>query len=435
MRLNVPGWLSLLFVVAVADAAPPPNAVDAAAPAWVMEIAPGTWAEISRNTLADVDPAADPAVNPNHPGSAPWRGMVGQRGVLDAWNGGAFASRLGRYGALIAFGGGHNDYFGNEIYAFDLESRMWRRLTDPYAGSREAMVAYRADGAFPDGTPLPPHTYDTVDYHPRTNSLVLLRVAQQLGSGGQVLKGMPAYLYSFDSRQWRRSLALDHPLKAAGWSAYDSRRDGYWVNPPPSTPNRPGFRFFDPNGENADGSVGIWSESHGPRKPGGGDGMGSYEPQNDLVVYTDFRKEPGVVYAVEARRPASAAVPLGLRGDPPDLGYAHGWEWSDLRRGFVYWPRTAGADVHELRLGGDDWRRDPWTWRRLTSPSNRIVPQPMQFDRGVYSRFRLVRFRDAEVALVVNRADGPVYAFRVPAPVEEGAARLAHAGRRLPVLH
>ncbi len=435
MRLNVYGCLALLSAVATADAAAPPNAIGAPAPAWAMEIAPGTWAEISRNTLADVDPAADPAVNPNHPGSAPWRGMVGQRGVVDAWNGGVFASRVGRYGALIAFGGGHNDYFGNEIYAFDLESRTWRRLTNPYSGAREVMVAYREDGAFPDGTPMPPHTYDHVEYHPGTNSLVLLRVAQQLGSGGQVLKGMPAYLYRFDSGTWRRSHALDHPLKAAGWSAYDSRRDGYWVNPPPSTPNRPGFRFFDPNAEHADGSVGAWSEPHGPRKPGSGDGMGSYDPQNDLVVYTDFRKQPGTVYGVDVRRPMSAAVPLELSGDPPELGYAHGWEWSDLRRAFIYWPRTAGADVHELRLEGSDWRKGPWTWGPLTSPANQIVPRPMQFDRGVYSRFRLVRFRDAEVALVVNRTDGPVYAFRVPGSVQEGATRPESTGRQPPSAH
>jgi len=292
------------------------------------------------------------------------------------------------------------------------------------------MVAYREDGAFPDGTPLPPHTYDQVDYHPGTNSLVLLKVAQQLGSGGQLLKGMPAYLYRFDTGQWRRSAAIEFPLKAAGWSAYDSRRDGYWINPPPSTPNRPGFRFFDPDGEHADGLVGAWSESYGPRKPGGGDGMGSYDPDNDLVVYTDFRREPGTVYGVDVRRPASAAVALQLQGDPPELGYAHGWEWSDLRRAFIYWPRTAGASVHELRLGGGDWRRDPWTWSPLTSPSNRVVPQPMQFDRGVYSRFRLVRFRDAEIALVVNRVDGPVYAFRVPGVAAERKAGLAVAARR-----
>jgi hypothetical protein len=32
----------------------------------------------------------------------------------------------------------------------------------------------------------------------------------------------------------------------------------------------------------------------------------------------------------------------------------------------------------------------------------------------VYSKFRIVSFADAEIALVVNQVNGPVYAFRMP---------------------
>jgi hypothetical protein len=33
---------------------------------------------------------------------------------------------------------------------------------------------------------------------------------------------------------------------------------------------------------------------------------------------------------------------------------------------------------------------------------------------GVYSKFRIASFDDAEIALVVTEVDGPVYAFRIP---------------------
>jgi hypothetical protein len=46
----------------------------------------------------------------------------------------------------------------------------------------------------------------------------------------------------------------------------------------------------------------------------------------------------------------------------------------------------------------------------------------MTAENGVYGRFRLARFADAEIALVVNRVDGPVYAFRLP---DAGLARAA----------
>ena len=30
---------------------------------------------------------------------------------------------------MIVFGGGHNNYFGSDVHAFDLARREWRRLT------------------------------------------------------------------------------------------------------------------------------------------------------------------------------------------------------------------------------------------------------------------------------------------------------------------
>jgi hypothetical protein len=45
-----------------------------------------------------------------------------------------------------------------------------------------------------------------------------------------------------------------------------------------------------------------------------------------------------------------------------------------------------------------------------------VVPagQNTAGSNGVFSRFRIVTFDDAEVALVVTVINGPVYAFRMP---------------------
>lgn len=399
--------------LAPVEAGPLSSIVDAPAPQWVLEIKPGTWAEISRNVLADVDPARDPKINPNYPSAPPWRGATGQKGVINAWNGGAFASRVGRLGSLVLSGGGHNDYFGNEIYAFDLEQRTWRRLTDPFVASREVLTALYEGAEFPDGSPLPPHTYDYVEYHPGSNSFVILKGLQQLGVSGGVVSGAPAHLFRFHDQRWYRTPVSAAPYGSAGWSAYDSLRDVFWVNPPGYTP-RAGFRSLSLNGRNADGSVGSWSGAIGPRKQGGGDGVAAYDPVHDIIVYTDFKQSRPSVFAVDLRRPAEPSERLQLGGTAPSLTTAHGWEWSDLRNAFIYWPRTAGAAVHELRLHGSDWRAGVWKWSSLTRPDNTVVPQPMTADTGVYGRFRLARFSNAEIALVVNRVDGPVYAFRVP---------------------
>ena len=49
-------------------------------------------------------------------------------GVTTAWNSGVMDTKRNR---LIVWGGGHNDYAGNEVYAIDLNSLTSSRLTNP----------------------------------------------------------------------------------------------------------------------------------------------------------------------------------------------------------------------------------------------------------------------------------------------------------------
>src|SRR5688572_1811488 len=100
-------------------------------PAWAQEMQPGTWRAIGLNTISDVDPRDDSSANPNYPNSPPWAGETGQQSVTIAWNGGALATGYpaGGKGSLIAWGGGHRDYYGNEVYAFDLGAQRWSRLS------------------------------------------------------------------------------------------------------------------------------------------------------------------------------------------------------------------------------------------------------------------------------------------------------------------
>src|SRR6185437_2111437 len=42
-----------------------------------------------------------------------------------------YIPELGPLGSLVGKGGGHTDYAGNEVYAFDLATRLVSRLTDP----------------------------------------------------------------------------------------------------------------------------------------------------------------------------------------------------------------------------------------------------------------------------------------------------------------
>ena len=82
-------------------------------------------------------------------------GVSGPSSVISAWGGGALDTRRGR---LVLFGGGHGDYYGNEVYAFDIASLAWSRLTDPTVNP-----TLNNDVNW-DGTPNSRHTYGGLAY-------------------------------------------------------------------------------------------------------------------------------------------------------------------------------------------------------------------------------------------------------------------------------
>ncbi len=134
-------------------------------PLWVERMKPGCWYQISGDHpdlelsptpagtryLMDTDPAGDVKINPAKGAKerlrrwlgrrphAPWGGRCGFPSITEGWNGAVFASRLGVSGSMIVFGGGHNDYFGSDVHAFDLSTRQWSRISDGYvAGGADA---------------------------------------------------------------------------------------------------------------------------------------------------------------------------------------------------------------------------------------------------------------------------------------------------------
>jgi hypothetical protein len=388
------GIAGLTLTASLHAATPPP---------WVAAITPGTWAAVSLNTMADVDPAKEPGLNPRAPSNAAWSAVEGQSGVLNDWNGGAFASGLGPHGSLLTFGGGHKGYYGSEVYAFDLGTQRWRRVTNPYAGPFSWPFA---NGTYPDGSPVPTHTYDYVDYHAATNSFVVLRGVEDGYQSTNATSRFVAHMLDLDTGQWRRSPVNSSPsLDGGGSSCYDPNRDVFWIMTPGT--NRI-FAKFEPTVANSNGTVGRYTNYTGDNVDI--DTAADCDPIRDLYVYADFRNQDRV-YARSLKDPAAARIQLQESGDIPTKEHGGGWAWSEKRQGFIYWRR--GAGVFEFRPENTS-PTGSWRWSNLTAGSNQISPPNMQADNGVYSRFRLASFGDEEVALIVNRVDGAVYAFRIP---------------------
>jgi hypothetical protein len=362
--------------------------------------------------MLSVDPEEDPALNPSYPNNAPWHANSGQRGVLTNWNGGALATGYGTHGGLLTYGGGHAGYYGSEVYVFDLALRQWKRVTDPFPGPISFPYA---STTYPDNSPLPPHTYDYVDYHPTTNSFVLMRGTQDSYANSNITSKAIVHMLDLDTGKWRRSRQNGSlGMHSGGITCYDRVRDNFWVLGASSTTNQ--LTRFNPNVTNSDGTVGSFTNYAPPKIEI--DGGAECDPVNDIFVYTQFRYS-GQVYAVDLKNPAAPRVALKETGDIPVKSGGNGWAWSDKRQAFLYWRR--GAGVYEFKLVDGDWATGTWRWTNLTSSANSVVPQDMTTDNGVYSRFRVATWGDEEAAVVVNRHDGPVYAFRIPSGTQSSA--------------
>lgn len=143
-------------------------------PAWRRAIAARNWAEVGGNTLSNVDPKLDEAVNPNYPLNAPWTATTGFSGLF-AYSGGCYDQD--RMVFHLPLQGGHQDYAGNEPYKFDMsvDVPMWVRIRNPSGAIGNLGTlndGQEATGLYFDGRPRAIHSYNKPVYVPGVGPVI-----------------------------------------------------------------------------------------------------------------------------------------------------------------------------------------------------------------------------------------------------------------------
>lgn len=424
-------------------ATPTPGLV--AAPVWMQALVIGEWQPLSTNLLKDVDPEDVAGVNPNYPANAPWHGVEGQAGQLIAWTGGALAKpgTYNTHGALIVgAGGGHASYGGSEFYALDLGTRLWTRLTNPYPtpdmGSYIGTTTWPyMSTRYPDGSPVPPHTYDQVQYHPGSKTVWLLRGRRDNHEGGSSnAAGIPNHTSNGNGLKLD-TLAFRHTPEAyvggntfslAGRSGqkscYDSIRDCFWMIYNGSASGSGGFdlwKIYDLDVQNGDGSYAKW-QRYTIRAPGEIQSCMRHDPVDDLLIFDDFRDPAKRIYVYECAKAGidyNANVVTQSGTFPTERADQAGWDWSPGLRSMVYIQPLAGADLYRCAKPATDWKNNPWVWSKLTAPTNTHAVPVAQgesgviYRNGIYGRLRVVQYAGMEVVVVVTRRDLPAYIMRI----------------------
>ena len=192
-------------------AASQPGTAEAAHP--VDRLGPRQWYEVPNSQLREV--------------AFKWpRGVKhgwGVAAVMSAWSGGAYDTNRDR---LIVWGGGHSDYAGNEIYAFDVKKLKWERVTDPTLQT-DPEARLERTGAYADGNPRSCHTYDYVEYAPSIDRFCSFGVGATWPMAfGQNPETLTGWAFDFEKKTWKRKARVPWRVHA---SALDPVTGHIWV--------------------------------------------------------------------------------------------------------------------------------------------------------------------------------------------------------------
>ncbi len=232
--------------------------------------------------LASGIPAAGPTSRPNPRLAAmkphSWL-RIGQappspKGIM-AYSGGVLDTK---HNVFLIFGGGHADYWGNEVCAFDVAALTWKKMYEPDA--RERYTNDNIDnsrGKLRDSDkPYTRHSYQMLAFVPTAGKMFIW---SGCGPGwGSIAPTCPsprdAWYYDYAANNWQ-ALATSGPGGYGGGTCYDSKRDVLWALPGQSWP--PLWKFHV--------KTGAWSKHKmKPDTSSGAHTNLAYDAKRDLIL-------------------------------------------------------------------------------------------------------------------------------------------------------
>jgi hypothetical protein len=186
----------------VAEAAPESPSP---APAPIANLQAGQWMELPNTKISSVLP------------STPQLGYAPN--IIFAWNGGTADTVRNR---LLVWGGGHGDYYGNEMYGLDLATLSIKRIVDPSPQTPNSSCT----SALPDGTPTSRHTYDGLTYIAHADRMFAVNGSLAPCGNGDAA----TWTRDFTTNTWQQMLAVSPTKTSFGTMAvYDATTKQVYV--------------------------------------------------------------------------------------------------------------------------------------------------------------------------------------------------------------
>lgn len=354
----------------------------------LIDMPADSWREISGSQMEAVCA----------PNSFGVHAMMGCAAVTEAWGGGAYApdQRL-----MLVWGGGHNDYWGNEIYAFDLRTGRWTRLTDPSPGD---VVKGGGADPLPDGKPNSRHTYSGLAYLEHVKRLFAQGGSVSPGGGGTSV----TWLFDPAQKTWHNAGSGGRPGGYGLAVAYDKAGRAVIVRA------TQGLWRYDVDRNSWSQLAGFGNRPLWPRYEVGGNKTAAIDSRrrlfwsvgnNDFLVWDiargqmvsdDWRTSGGTPYSNARRLKSYPDQVLNAGGAEIHDAQAPGFDYDSKADQFVAW--KGGAPMI-LDLATKTWKAGSATGA-----------PPAQARNGTYGRWRYLP--EYNVFILVNSVTSNVFFYK-----------------------
>ena len=370
---------SFTYTVSAFDAAGNTSAQSASASATTQASSGGLpatlgWYQIPNTKMRPVCP----------PNSPVYAYSSNCQNIVGAWSGGIADTKRNR---LLVWGGGHVDYYGNEVYALDLNNLTMNRLNNPSTPDPGQTCVQTLS----DGTPNTRHTYGGLSYITHADKMYVFSGIVACAAGGGT---NDTWTLDLPTLTWKRedpttgappSLALGQ-----GYSDYDPNTKNVFVD---AVINFSSYNFDTNTYKSLNGSQ-NWISAHASavvdpdRKLFIIFGPNDGNPWGTMV----YDISQGSSYQLQNWTSQTTGCSTLQNANFPGLAY------DPVQKVVVGW---AGGDTVYL------FNPDTKTCTPVTYPNGPGAPQT----NGTHGRFRY--FPSLGVFAVVNDVDENAYTLRI----------------------
>ena len=365
----------------------------------IKNLSPGCWYEITDEDFTDVFCATpygncwadetEPDAEPSNGGSGPY-----------SYSGGVYDSIGNR---IIVWGGGHWDWGGNEIYAYDFDTYTWSRIWGP--SSFDNIVACDGnndcDNYYAPNEPESRHTRYELAYDPIENRM-FSSSCRSTYSPGSVPGDPSADFFDFDTLTWTDNGDLtDNPLGSGTMqiNVCDTETGDFWVQGIDVTRSTQDLYQYEPDTDTwtkRNDDLGMGSIGNTPIPF-----SGAFDPVNKIFLI----QGNGRYRSIDVSNPESPSITSVYSGDNTlvDMTDNPGAEvvYDPISGLFIGYANGA-ADTTEIYVLSPTEHN----WIKVeASKSNTVTPA---YNWTLYGRFQMVFNNDVPVLHMTYKTTSPL---------------------------